>query len=471
MMPTACSGALRPGDRFSAAAVPLRGLVTLFLAALRMLRPTAPLSFGVAFAAVLTFGAAIGCGKSNAAGSSKQASGGDAGSGGGQSGSGGNADSGGAKAKPSGNKNTIEVPQDQQRVAGIQVAAIVPREVARTLTVPGQIMMDEQRTAHVSSYADGRVVDILKQVGDPVSKGTVLARIHSHSVHETVGALAQDFANETRAQAAVSYAEGMRDRYQHLYSIQAASLEQQQSSQQALLQAQTDLVNAQASVRMEREHLGDILFIEPASITPTNLYSYEDVPIPSPIAGTVISRSITQGGVLEPGAEAYTISDLKEVWMVAAVSETELPHLHFGEHVLVTTSAWPGVDFPGTVTLIGSSLDPATRTVQVRATLANPAGHLKPQMFATASIQEAPAASGTRPALFVPEGALQEVNGVSVAFVTPDGTHFAPRALKTLPAVAGQVEVTDGLRSGERVAVTGAFVLKSDLLKSTIGDE
>ena len=66
---------------------------------------------------------------------------------------------------------------------------------------------------------------------------------------------------------------------------------------------------------------------------------------------------------------------------------------------------------------------------------------------------------------------MQEVNGVSVIFVTADGTHFAPRALKTLPAVAGQVEVTDGLQPAERVAIAGAFVLKSDLLKGTIGDE
>ena len=437
----------------------------------RLRRRPAPLSFGLSLAAVLMLNAAAGCGKSDAAGDSKQASGGGAGSGGGQSGSGGNADSGGAKAKPAGDKNTIEVPPDQQRVAGIQVAAIYAREVSRTLSVPGQIMMDEQRTAHISSYADGRVVDVLEQVGDPVRKGTVLAHIHSHSVHETAGALAQDFTNEARAQAALTYAEGMRDRYRHLYSIQACSLEQQQSSQQAFVQAQTDLANAQANVRMEREHLGDILFIEPESITPANLYNYENVPLPSPMAGTVISRSITPGSVLEPGVEAYTVSDLGRVWMVAEASETDLPHLHLGQHVTVTTSAWPGVDFPGTVTLIGSSLDPATRTVQVRATLSNPAGHLKPQMFVTAKVQESPSVSGTRPALFVPEAALQEVNGVSVVFVTADGTHFALRALKTLPAVAGQVEVTDGLRSGDRVAIAGAFVLKSDLLKGTIGDE
>ncbi len=403
---------------------------------------------------------------------------------GGESGSGSGGDS--SKAKPSANAstggssgdagkskgtteppNTVEVPLDQQQVAGIRVVQLEPRSVPRTLTVPGQIMMDEQRTAHISPYADGKVVDVLKMTGDPVRKGTVLAHLHSHSVHETVGTLVQAFANVARAQSAITYAENKRNRYQHLYSIQAASLEQQQGSEQELVQAQTDLKDAQAVVHMEREHLGDILQIEPESITPATLYTYENVPILSPISGTVITRTITPGMVFEPGNEAYTVSDLGTVWMVASVSETDLPRLRVGEHVSVATDAWPGQSFPGKVTLIGSSLDPATRTVQVRATLPNLAGRLKPQMFTTSNIDEAE----TRSAIFVPESAMQEVNGVQVVFVTADGTHFTPRALKTLPPIAGEVEVTDGLRAGDHIAAAGAFLLKSDLLKGTIGEE
>ncbi len=363
--------------------------------------------------------------------------------------------------------NTVEVPLDQQQVAGIRVVQLEPRVTPRILTVPGQIMMDEQRTAHISPYSDGKVVDVLKMAGDPVRKGTVLAHLHSHSVHETVGTLAQAFANVARAQSAITYAENKRNRYQHLYSIQAASLEQQQGSEQELVQAQTDLKNAQAAVTMEREHLADLVQVEPESITPATLYTYENVPILSPIAGTVITRTIAPGMVFEPGNEAYTVSDLGEVWMVAAVSETDLPRLRVGQHVDITTDAWPGQSFPGKVTLIGSSLDPTTRTVQVRATLANPAGRLKPQMFTRANIDEA----DTRSAIFVPEAAMQEVNGVQVIFVTADGTHFTPRALKTLPPIAGEVEVTDGLRAGNRIATTGSFLLKSDLLKGTIGEE
>lgn len=372
-------------------------------------------------------------------------------------------------------EKTIEVSPSQQQTVGIRVEMIQPRSVPRILSVPGQIMMDEQHTAHIASYADGRVMEILKQPGDQVRRGETLARLHSHSVHETVGALAQAFANVDRQKAAVSYAEQKRDRYNHLYSIQAASLEQKQGSEQELIQAQTDLNNAQASVTMEREHLGDLLQEEPASITPANLYRYDEVPIVSPIAGTVITKSITAGAVLEPGVEAFTVSNLASVWMVAAVSEVELPHLRVGEHVNVRSDAWPGRNFSGTVSLIGSTLDPATRTLQVRASLANTMTALKPQMFVTATISESSsqdsASAAQRQAIFIPEDSLQEVNGVQVVFVTGDGTHFTARALQTMPPVNGQVEVSSGLHAGERIAVAGAFMLKAELLKGTLGEE
>ena len=420
-----------------------------------MLLQNLPPSIGLSLVAALAFVLTLGCSSST---SSKPSSASKSGSS--------SANKSQSSSQP---QNTIAVPPSEQATAGIRLAVIQPRSVPRTLSVPGQIALDDQRTAHIGPYFDGVVTDVAHNAGDLVHPGEVLAHVHSHSLHETVGALAQDFANAARAQSALLYARQKHDRYVHLYSIQAASLEQQQGSQQELLQAQTELANAQASVVMEREHLSDLLQVPPAAVTPATLYTYENLPIKSPIAGTVITRAITPGMVLQPGMEAYTISNLSSVWLIAAVNEADLPHLRTGEHVTVRSTAWPNQTFPGAVTLIGSTLDPATRTIQLRATIPNPHNQLKPQMFTTADIEETGAAP--RQAIYVPEDALQEINGIQSVFVTVDGTHFSPRALKTLPAVSGQVEVTDGLRPGDRIAVAGAFTLKSDLLKGAIGDE
>ncbi len=383
------------------------------------------------------------------------------------SGSGGTGSSSSDNGSSPANDTTVTVSPDEQRLGGIRVVELAARMVPRTLFVPGQIMMDDQRTAHIAPYSDGLVIDVLKVPGDFVQRGSVLAHLHSHSVHETVGALAVNFANFDRQQAAVAYATAKRDRYAHLYSIQAASLEQKQVSDQELVAAVTDLANAKAAVIMEREHLADILQIEPESITPATLYTYENVPVKAPMSGTVITRSITPGMAIAIGQEAYTISNLGEVWMVASVNETELPHLRVGQHVTVRTDAWPGQTFSGSVTLIGSSLDPTTRTIQVRATMPNAQNKLKPQMFTTATLDE----TESRRAIFVPESALQDVNGLQAAFVTSDGTHFTARTVKTAAPIAGQVEVTEGLQPGDHIAVTGAFMLKSALLKSTMDSE
>jgi RND family efflux transporter MFP subunit len=369
--------------------------------------------------------------------------------------------------KQAGAATTIHVDTEQQRNAGIRVEQIRATEVPRTLEAPAQVMMDENRTVHVSSLVEGMVTAVLAKPGDVVARGTTLARVHSHMVHETIGALEQSMADARRRQAAVTFQQQRVDRYTHLYAIQAASLEESQRSQQDLLQARNDLANSEVMVQTERQHLADLLQVEPSSLNEGNLNARDEVPIRASISGTVMTRTVTPGQVLEPGTEAYTISDLGSVWIIANIAEENLSRVRRGDVVHVRTDAWPGESFEGRVTLIGSMLDPATRTVQVRATLANPQGRLKPLMFTTAQI----AGFGTRQAVFVPEDALQDVNGVAVVFVTQDGTHFTPQTVKTAPPVNHQVEVLEGLRPGEQAAVAGTFMLKSELLKGTIGED
>ncbi len=376
-------------------------------------------------------------------------------------------DAGGGQKTSTGADTTAALTAEELRLGGVRVAEVKPRTVPRTLAVPSQVMTNDLATAHIATYTDGRVVDVIAAPGDRVRPGQVLAHLHSHIVHETVGALATDYANERRAQAAVNYAQAKRDRYVHLYGIQAASLEQRQTADQELVQAQTDLAAAGAAVIQERAHLADVLQISDEAVTPDTIYTYENVPIKSPIAGTVLAREITPGGVMQLGDEAFAVTNLSTIWDIASVNQADLGFLRVGQRALVRTDAWPGETFEGRVTLIGAALDPATRTVQVRIALPNAQGKLKPQMFSTATIDE----STTRQALFVPQDALQTIDALSVVFVTSDGRRFSARTVRTAAPVGGEVEVVEGLRPGEHVAVAGAFMLKSALLKSTIGDE
>jgi cobalt-zinc-cadmium efflux system membrane fusion protein len=112
-------------------------------------------------------------------------------------------------------------------------------------------------------------------------------------------------------------------------------------------------------------------------------------------------------------------------------------------------------------------MDQATRTVKARIEVLNSGRTLKPEMFATVELA---LPADTPPVLIVPEDALQEMDGKKVLFVTEDGTEFEPRAIEIGRASGGKIEVTDGLKEGERYASKGAFLLKSELKKGELGE-
>ncbi len=368
---------------------------------------------------------------------------------------------GGAQAN-----DVVKIPlQDQQR-AGIQTAFVLVQHTPRTLSVAGQVALDEQHTSHLGTIADGRITAVNVLPGASVRRGQVLGSLHSHTVHETVGALVQAYAEADRQRGAVSFAKQAQSRYHHLYSIQAASLEESQRSDQEVLQAQKMLVDAEANVHMEREHLSELLQVPPESLNPGNLYDRELIPIRSPIDGVVIARNISVGQVVDTGFVAFDISNLSTIWVTAAVNQQDLALIHQGAPVDVVTAGFPDQVFHGRVAMIGDTLDPETRTIPVRVVVPNPSVKLRPGMFASAHIAE----PATRDAVFVPEDALQNINGMPVVFVTSDGITFQARTVTVGTRSMDKAEVMDGLKPGDRIVVNGAFMVKSEMLKGTMGD-
>ncbi len=355
--------------------------------------------------------------------------------------------------------------EDQQKV-GIQLQAVLEEQVPRALAVSGQVQLDEQHTSHLGTIADGRITAVNVLPGALVRRGQQLGELHSHMVHETVGALVQAYAEVDRQRGAVAFAKEAQDRYHHLYSIQASSLEESQRSDQELLQAQKMLADGEANVRMEREHLAELLQIPPESLQPGNLYDRELVPIRSSIDGTVIARNVTVGQVVSTGFEAFVVSDLTTVWVTASVNEKDLSLIHVGAPAEVVTQGYPDQRFAGHVGMIGDMLDPQTRTVPVRIVIPNGETRLRPGMFATASITE----PQTRTSIFVPEGALQDINGMRVVFATNDGVTFQAKTVNVGSRSRGKAEIVEGLSVKDHIVVKGAFVVKSEMLKGTMGE-
>ncbi len=372
-----------------------------------------------------------------------------------------------ATGKTSSSTGTVTIALEDQKRASIQVMQATVKSMPQTLTVSGQVAMDERRTNHIGALADGRVENVYALPGDNVRSGQTLATIHSHTVHETVAALTQAYADLDRQKSAVSFATQARDRYAKLYSIQAASLEETQRAEQELAQSQKNLIDAEAMVIAEREHLAEILQVSPTSLVPGTLYQRELVPIRAIADGVVITRNITPGQVVTTGDELFVTSNLSSIWVNAAVNEKDVALIHTGNSATISMQAPSTIQSSGTVTMIGSVVDPQTRTLPVRISVANPGTTLRPGMFVSASITS----PGTRNAIFVSRDALQDVNGYQVVFTTQDGTHFQATTVKTGARSGDLIEIVEGLGPSDRVVTSGAFMVKGELLKGSVGEE
>jgi cobalt-zinc-cadmium efflux system membrane fusion protein len=158
----------------------------------------------------------------------------------------------------------------------------------------------------------------------------------------------------------------------------------------------------------------------------------------------------------------FVVSDLGALWALAEVDERHLGAIAAGRAVTIEVSAFPGEPFPGAIAFVGDTVNERTRRVVVRCAVPNPAGRLRPGMFANVRLTT----GAPRQVTAVPRAAIQEIDGASVVFVETAPGSYAVRALTVGGETDGWVEVTGGVRPGERVVTTGSFLLKSQVLEA-----
>jgi RND family efflux transporter MFP subunit len=191
------------------------------------------------------------------------------------------------------------------------------------------------------------------------------------------------------------------------------------------------------------------------------------LPIRAPMSGTLIETAGVAGAAAEPGTTLCAIADLGSLWVQVHIFEKDLASVAAGDKAEVAVAAYPGDVFAGTLVLVGSIMDEATRTVTGRVEAGNAAARLKPGMFAEVRIISAQALS----ALVVPEAAVRTIAGRSLVFVPEGGGRFVRRDIETGRTFEGFVEVLKGLKEGDKVVTKGSFDLKAELLKGTLEGE
>lgn len=181
--------------------------------------------------------------------------------------------------------------------------------------------------------------------------------------------------------------------------------------------------------------------------------------IRAPFTGIVTAKHVVEGQMIKAGVEVYKIADLSTVWVMAKVFEYDLPYVKLGQEALMRLSYLPGKTFRGRVTYIYPFLEAETREVPIRMEFHNPGYELKPGMYATVEL----AAKLADDAVLVPDLAIIDTGVRKLAFVSRGEGKFEPR--EVVVGARGQdnmLQVLSGLAPGEKVVVSGQFLLDSE---------
>jgi cobalt-zinc-cadmium efflux system membrane fusion protein len=314
------------------------------------------------------------------------------------------------------------------------------------LAVTGSINYDPNLVSHIGSRTEGRILELRADIGQRVSAGQPLALLESPEV-------GQVRSEERQAETLLKIAQENYGREQRLE-------EQGIASRKELLDSRADLTRAESALQSAQERL---------RVLGAGHGEGGQFAITAPFAGAVVQRDANRGEMASPSDQLFTVADLSRVWVELNIFERDLARVVVGQSVAVGVSAYSGERFPGRIVYVGAILDTATRTVRARVEVPNRDGRLRPGMFATAAIQIA--GKGLSQVAVIRD-ALQEVEGKQVVFVpgTKPG-EFRSQAVEPGDMVDGnRVIILAGLKSGDSVVVSGAFLLRSELAKSEIGE-
>jgi cobalt-zinc-cadmium efflux system membrane fusion protein len=354
--------------------------------------------------------------------------------------------------------------------SNIRIGIVTSTQLNPTITAPARVAFNMEAMAHVGSVVKGRAIEIAARVGDTVKKGDALLVVESPELGEAQSDFLQKCTAVSVAQSAIEPAKSAADRAKALYEqskgIALGELQKRVAEQKA---AEGALKTAQAALTAAENKL-HLMGMDAKAIASLAKSGEIDprFTIRAPLGGQVIEREITLGELVAPEKDALLVlANMQTLWVVADVPEAQLRQVAVGAPARVRVGAVPDEALDGKVALISPALDPATRTAQVRIEVAN--GHnLRPGMFATAEI--AAASSTTKPArdvLAIPDEAVQSIEGGPAVFVPVEGepNTFAKRSITVGKAIGGKVPVLSGLKEGEKLVVSGSFILKAELGK------
>jgi membrane fusion protein, heavy metal efflux system len=327
---------------------------------------------------------------------------------------------------------------DSASLAGIRFAAPVVGAIADGVECYAEMAFNQNKLAQVAAPVAGIVQEVNADLGSKITEKQVLAKVWSAAIAEGV------------AKAVLTH----------------QTLERERKLRAERVTSEKDLQQAEADHRAACQQVRTLGFTE-ADIdrmkgTPNEPVYLE---VRAPFAGDIVERTAVRGALVDAGRPLFTLADRTVMWAILNIPESVLGRVKEGQAVELRFESLPGRVFTGKLTWIGAEVDEKTRMARARAEVPNPDGVLRVRMFAQARILTHTAEG----ALLLPPSAIQRMGGKSFVFVQAADDLFELRAVRLGAAFAGKVEIAEGLKPQESVAVDHVFALKSALLISRLG--
>jgi RND family efflux transporter MFP subunit len=336
-----------------------------------------------------------------------------------------------AGAAPAG---AVHISSEKQQAIGVRIGEVERSEGAQDMRTVGRVAVDDRRVFRINAATPGWIVEAMpNSIGSVVQKDEILATFY-----------AREFLG---SQQAYFYALDARDRF----LAQKASDAQMQATN-SQLQAAIDNLLALGMSATQIEALG--LKREKAAT----------VAIRSPATGFIVERNVTTGQRFDSGAELFEIADLRKVWILADVFQYEANFVRPGLDARIELPE-QGRSFDARVSEVLPQFDPVTRTLKVRLEVDNTGYTLRPDMFVDVSFPvKLPSA------VTVPSDAVVDTGLRKTAFVALGDGYFEPRRVETGWRFGGRVQILSGLMPGERVVVSGNFLIDSETRLRAVTD-
>jgi membrane fusion protein, heavy metal efflux system len=345
-----------------------------------------------------------------------------------------------ANATKSETPELFTIPQDQ--MSHVQVVTVTPRALTRSLRLTGAV-----------AYNAFHTTPVITQVGGPVSRILVVPGEHVHQGQPLLEVSSPDYslllATYVKARDTLRVASKNYERAQDLYNHHAIA-------ERDLLQAESDQIQARADMNAAEQAMKILGIKDPDQLAKSPSASAQ-IPLLAPIGGEIVERDVSAGQLLTPGAtQAFVITDMSTVWILANVYQDDLAYVKVGDTVSVTTDSYPDT-FHGKISFVSPALDPNTRTLQARIVVDNVGEKLKNNMYCVATVT----AGTIRNAIAVPDSAvLRDDQNQPFVYVEIGSNQFGPRSVDIGQSQGGLTQILKGLSVGDKVVAEGSLFLQ-----------